>query len=55
MAFGLAVAPGIFMRVDEPATAPWWIWIGSVGWMGTYLLYPAWSLWSSRRLDDRPR
>jgi hypothetical protein len=45
MAVGVASAPGIPMRLDDPATAPGWAWIGFLSWLGTYVAYPAWGLW----------
>jgi hypothetical protein len=45
MAVGLATLPGIFMGLDDMATAPGWIWIGYLGWAGIYVLYPAWAMW----------
>jgi drug/metabolite transporter (DMT)-like permease len=57
MAFGVASAPGILLRLDDMATAPGWVWIGFVGWFGTFLAYPAWAIWLSAveaRLASRP-
>jgi hypothetical protein len=48
MATGVIVIPGIAMRLDDMNKAPAWIWIGFVGWLGIYVVYPAWSLWSGR-------
>ena len=45
MAVGVVLAPGIFLRLDDPATAPTWVWIGFLGWLGTYVAYPAWAIW----------
>jgi hypothetical protein len=45
MALGLVVVPGILLRLDDMATAPWWVWLGFVGWLGTYVVYPAWAIW----------
>jgi hypothetical protein len=45
MALGLVVAPGVLMGLDDAATAPGWIWLGFVGWLGIFFLYPTWSLW----------
>jgi drug/metabolite transporter (DMT)-like permease len=45
MALGVIVAPGILLRLDDVATAPAWVWIGSLGWLGTFVAYPAWALW----------
>jgi drug/metabolite transporter (DMT)-like permease len=44
MAFGLASAPGILLRLDDMSTAPAWVWLGFVGWFGTFLVYPAWAI-----------
>ncbi len=44
MAVGVVVAPGIVLRIDDMATAPWWVWIGFVGWLGIFVAYPAWSI-----------
>lgn len=45
MALGAVSAPGILLRLDDMATAPAWVYIGSLGWLGTYIVYPAWALW----------
>src|SRR3970040_2066621 len=45
MALGIAVVPGIAMGLDDMNTAPGWIWIGFVGWVGIFLLFPIWSIW----------
>jgi hypothetical protein len=45
MVLGLAAAPGIALRLDDVATAPAWAWIGSTGWLGIYVVYPAWAIW----------
>src|SRR4051794_15727199 len=49
MVLGAASAPGIVLRLDDMATAPGWIWIGMVGWLGIFVLYPMWAVASSRR------
>ncbi len=49
MALGVAVAPGIALRLDDMATAPAWVWIGFLGWLGVFVLYPVWALVSARR------
>jgi hypothetical protein len=41
---GVLSLPGIPLRLDDPATAPWWIWLGFVSWLGTYVVYPAWAI-----------
>lgn len=45
MALGFAAAPGIPLRLDDMATAPGWVWIGFLGWLGIYVAYPAWAIW----------
>jgi hypothetical protein len=45
MAIGFAVLPGIALRLDDMATAPGWIWIGEIGWLGIFVVYPAWAIW----------
>lgn len=50
MALGIVVAPGIAMGVDDANTAPGWIWIGFVGWLGIFFLYPIWSIWFGNTL-----
>jgi hypothetical protein len=49
MIIGLLTAPGVLARIDDPQFAPWYVNAGLFGWLGTYLLYPAWCLWLSRR------
>jgi hypothetical protein len=45
MVAGIAAAPGVVLGLDDAATAPAWAWIGFIGWLGTYVGYPAWALW----------
>jgi hypothetical protein len=45
MAVGVVSAPGILLRLDDMATAPAWVWIGFLSWLGTYVAYPAWAIW----------
>jgi hypothetical protein len=49
MVAGVASAPGILLRLDDMATAPGWIWVGMVAWLGIFVLYPIWALASGRR------
>jgi hypothetical protein len=44
MALGLLVAPGIPLGLDDPATAPGWVWLGFVSWLGIFVVYPAWAV-----------
>jgi hypothetical protein len=46
MAVGVVAAPGIVLGLDDAATAPAWAWIGSMGWLGTYVVYAAWAIWT---------
>jgi len=48
MAIGFAVVPGIVMGLDDMDTAPAWIWIGYLGWLGIFFMYPIWSIWLGR-------
>jgi hypothetical protein len=48
MALGFVAAPGIAMGPEEMGAAPKWVLIGFLGWIGTYLIYPAWSIWLGR-------
>ena len=45
MALGVMQVPAIVLRLDDMATAPAWVWIGFLGWLGIYILYPAWAIW----------
>ena len=45
MALGIAAAPGIVLGLDDMATAPAWVWIGLLGWLGIFVAYPAWAIW----------
>ena len=45
MALGIAAAPGIALGLDDMATAPAWTWIGLLGWLGIFVVYPAWAFW----------
>jgi hypothetical protein len=44
MALGIVTLPGIPMGLDEMDTAPGWLWLGMMGWLGTYVVYPAWAI-----------
>jgi hypothetical protein len=58
MALGVAVAPGIPLGLDAMGTAPAWIWIGMIGWLGTFVVFPAWAIWMGlleMRAAGRPR
>jgi hypothetical protein len=56
MALGIAAAPGIVLGLDDMATAPAWVWIGLLGWLGIFVAYPAWAIWLAsveRALDQQ--
>lgn len=55
MMTGVVTAPGIVLRLDDPARLPWWIWLGFVGWLGTYVAYPAWAFILGLRQREAPR
>jgi len=50
MAVGLLTGPGIVGRVDDPALAPWFVYVSPVASFGWLLLYPIWSIWLGRLL-----
>ena len=49
MIIGLLALPGVLAGIDDPQVAPVYVNAGLLSWMGTYLLYPMWCLWLSRR------
>jgi energy-converting hydrogenase Eha subunit A len=46
---GWLALPGVLARIDDPQLAPLYVNAGLINWTGTYLLYPIWCLWLSRR------
>jgi hypothetical protein len=48
MLAGLVGVPAMVMRLDDMASAPGWVWLSFVGWIGTFVLLPAWALWLGR-------
>jgi hypothetical protein len=50
MAIGLIGIPGIFTRIDSMESMPWYLYIAFFGWLGTYILYPIWTIWLGRNL-----
>jgi hypothetical protein len=50
MLFGVVAVPGIVMGIDDMNDVPPSLWAYSINWLGTYILYSAWSLWLGRRL-----
>ncbi len=50
MAIGLLGIPGIFAGIDSMETMPWYLYLAFFGWLGTYILYPIWTIWLGRNL-----
>ena len=50
MAVGFINIPGIVWGLDDMEKAPVWILAGGINWLGTYVLFPVWSIWFSRAL-----
>jgi hypothetical protein len=53
MALGLLTLPGLVRGLDAMEALPWYVSFGLVGWVGTYLMFPAWWLWLGRVLLRR--
>jgi hypothetical protein len=50
MAIGLVGITGILAGIDSMESIPWYLYIAFFGWLGTYILYPIWTLWLGRYL-----
>ena len=50
MALGLMGIPGILARIDSMVSMPWYLYVALFGWLGTYVLYPIWTIWLGRHL-----
>jgi hypothetical protein len=50
MGIGLFGILGIFARIDSMETMPWYLYVAFFGWLGTYILYPIWTIWLGRNL-----
>lgn len=50
MAIGLLGIPGIFAGIDSIESMPWYLYVAFFGWLGTYFLYPIWTIWLGRHL-----
>jgi hypothetical protein len=48
MALGLFGIPGIFGKIDNFESLPWYLYIAFLGYLGTYVLYPIWMIWLGR-------
>ena len=45
MALGVVSIPGVLLRIDDMGTAPGWVWLGLMSWLGTYVAFPVWAIW----------
>lgn len=54
MAAGVVLVPGILLGLDDAATAPGWVWLGFLGWFGTFLALPAWAIGLGLEMTRRP-
>ena len=50
MAIGLLGIPGILAGIDSMESMPWYLYVAFFGWLGTYILYPIWTIWLGRIL-----
>ena len=50
MAVGLIGIPGIFARIDSMESMPWYLYMAFFGYLGTYILYPIWTIGLGRNL-----
>ena len=50
MIVGLIGIPGIFAGIDSMESMPWYLYMAFFGYLGTYILYPIWTLWLGRNL-----
>jgi hypothetical protein len=50
MAIGLFGIPGILAGIDSMESMPWYLYVAFFGWLGTYIMYPIWTIWLGRNL-----
>jgi hypothetical protein len=50
MVVGLIGIPGIFTGIDSIESMPWYLYLAFFGYLGTYILYPIWTIWLGRNL-----
>jgi hypothetical protein len=50
MVMGFLGIPGILDRVDTMESMPWYLGAAYLGFLGTYVLYPIWTIWFGRIL-----
>jgi hypothetical protein len=53
MILGLLGIPGILARIDTMESLPWYLGVSYLGFFGTYVLYPIWTIWLGRFLLAR--
>jgi hypothetical protein len=44
MVLGFVASPGVVSGFDDMATAPWWIWLAFIAWLGIFVLFPIWCI-----------
>jgi hypothetical protein len=44
LALGFVASPGVVGGYDDMNTAPWWIWVAFIAWLGIFVLFPIWCL-----------
>lgn len=50
MAIGLLGIPGILAGIDSMESMPWYLYVAFFGRLGTYSMYPIWTIWLGRNL-----
>jgi hypothetical protein len=48
MLLGFFAAPAVLRGLDTMAVNPWYVSVGYVSWLGTFILLPVWCLWLGR-------
>jgi hypothetical protein len=50
MALGVLSIIGILAGIDTMESLPWYLLLGFFGFIGTYILYPIWTMWLGRSI-----
>jgi hypothetical protein len=50
MVIGLLGIPGICAGIDSMESMPWYLYVAFLGWLGTYIMYPIWTIWLGRNI-----
>lgn len=53
MAIGLLGIPGMSAGIDNMESMPWYLYVPFFGWLGTYILYPIWTIWMGRNFPGK--